>query len=64
MPQPYSEYFATVERIIDGDTLEVRVDLWPGLQAINVLRVRGIDAPELRGAKCVEEKLRAEQAKA
>jgi len=64
IPEPYSEYFATIERIIDGDTLEVRVALWPGLEAINAVRVRGIDAPEVRGADCPEEKLWAQEAKA
>lgn len=64
IPSPYSEYYGTVERIIDGDTLQVRIDLWPGLEAIYAVRVRGIDAPELRGAKCPQEKLWAEEAKA
>ena len=61
---PYSEYYATVVRIIDGDTLEVRVDLWPGIIAEYAVRVRGIDAPEMRGANCPQEKLWAEEAKA
>ena len=34
IPSPYSEYYGTVERVIDGDTLVVRLDLWPGLEAI------------------------------
>jgi len=49
---PYAEYYATVVRVIDGDTLEVRVNLWPGLVAEYAVRVRDIDAPELRGADC------------
>ncbi|MFN6951563.1 MAG: thermonuclease family protein [Albidovulum sp.] len=61
---PYSEYYGTVERVIDGDTLVVRVDLWPGLQATYSVRARGIDAPELRGANCPQEKLWAEEARA
>lgn len=64
IPSPYSEYHGTVERIIDGDTLEVRINLWPGLEAVYAVRARGIDAPEMRGAKCPQEKLWAEQAKA
>ena len=63
MPEPYSEYYGTVERVIDGDTLVVRLDLWPGLEAIYSVRVRGIDSPELRGAKCPQEKLWAEEAR-
>ena len=61
---PYALYYAEVVRVIDGDTLDVRVDLWPGLQAIYAVRVRGIDAPELRRAGCEEERIWAEQAKA
>ena len=61
---PYAEYYATVVRVIDGDTLEVRVDLWPGLVAEYSVRVRDIDTPELRGADCPQEKRWAEEAKA
>jgi micrococcal nuclease len=64
VPDPYSEYYGTVERIIDGDTLVVRIALWPGLEAIYSVRARGIDAPEMRGAKCPQEKLWAEEARA
>jgi endonuclease YncB( thermonuclease family) len=64
IPSPYSEYYGTVERIIDGDTMVVRVDLWPGLEAIYAVRARNIDAPELRGANCSEELAWAEEAKA
>lgn len=64
IPSPYSEYYGTVERVIDGDTLVVRLDLWPGLEAIYSVRARDIDSPELRGAKCPEEKLWAEEARA
>ncbi len=64
VPNPYAEYYAEVVRVIDGDTLDVRVDLWPGLQAIYAVRIRGIDAPEMRGAACPEERAWAEEAKA
>jgi len=60
---PYALYYAEVVRVIDGDTLDVRVDLWPGLQAVYAVRVRGIDAPELRRAGCDAERLWAEDAK-
>jgi micrococcal nuclease len=61
---PYALYYAEVLRVIDGDTLDVRVDLWPGLQAVYAVRVRGIDAPELRGVGCEEERVWAQEAKA
>ena len=51
-------YPAEVERVVDGDTLAVRVAIWLQ-QDLNVLvRIRGIDAPELRG-RCDDEKARA-----
>jgi micrococcal nuclease len=63
-PNPYALYYAQVVRVIDGDTLDVRVDLWPGLQAVYSVRVRGIDAPELRRSGCQAEKAWAEEARA
>ena len=64
VPSPYALYYAEVIRVIDGDTIDVRVELWPGLQAIYAVRVRGIDTPEVRGAKCEAEQLWGEEAKA
>ena len=55
VPSPYSEYYGTVERVIDGDTLVVVIDLWPGFEATYSVRVRGIDAPELSHARCPQE---------
>lgn len=59
MPGPFA---ARVERVIDGDSLAVRVDLWPGLQVATIVRLRGIDAPELAG-RCPEERRRAAAAR-
>ena len=44
------EYSAKVLRVIDGDTIELDVDL--GFRVRRTLRVRlaGVDAPECRGA--------------
>jgi len=61
---PYSLYYGTVVRVIDGDTLVVRVDLWPGLIAEYSVRVRGIDAPEIRRVGCEEERVWGFEAKA
>jgi endonuclease YncB( thermonuclease family) len=45
-PQPYS-YWATVERVVDGDTLVVNIDLGFNVTLTNVhLRIYGIDCPE------------------
>ena len=57
-------YEATVVRVIDGDTIEVDVALWPGLRAEYAVRVRGIDAPELFRPDCQNEMDLAQDAKA
>jgi len=49
---------ARVERVIDGDSLAVRVRVWLGLEVTTVVRLRGIDAPELAG-RCPAERRRA-----
>jgi endonuclease YncB( thermonuclease family) len=41
-------------RTIDGDTFEARVHLWPGLEMTTKVRLRGIDAPELK-TSCAQE---------
>jgi len=47
---------ARVVNIYDGDTIEVMAMVWPGSQ-INVrVRIRGIDAPEMRGRCAMERK--------
>ncbi len=53
---------AEVLRVIDGDTFEVRVHLWPGLNITTRVRLRGIDTPELK-ARCMEERIKAEAAR-
>ena len=53
---------AEVMRVIDGDTFEARVHLWPGLDVTTRVRLRGIDAPELK-ARCTEERVKAETAR-
>ena len=59
MPGPYR---ADVLRVIDGDTLRVRAHIWLGHSVEVSVRVRGIDAPEIRG-KCASERSLAAQAK-
>lgn len=54
-------YPAEVLRVIDGDTFEARVRAWPGMEIVTKVRLRGIDAPELR-AQCKEERRGAEAA--
>lgn len=45
---PAYRYRAELIRIIDADTLKLRVDLGFGVWAVVTVRVRGIDTPELR----------------
>lgn len=52
---------ADVIRTIDGDTFEARVHLSPGQDIMTRVRLRGVDAPELKAA-CPEELRLAEAA--
>jgi endonuclease YncB( thermonuclease family) len=54
---------AQIGRVLDGDTFEARVAVWPGLEISTRVRLRGIDAPELR-ARCSEEVAKAQAARA
>ena len=49
---------AEVLRVLDGDTFEARVRIWPGMDVTTKVRLRGIDAPEMR-ARCEDERLKA-----
>lgn len=54
---------AEVTRVIDGDTIAVRAEIWLDLAVTSLVRIRGIDTPELRGA-CSEEAAMAVTARA
>lgn len=54
---------ADLLRVIDGDTFEARVRVWPGVEITTKVRLRGIDAPELK-ARCPQERSKAEAARA
>ncbi len=60
---PNIVYPAEVLRIIDGDTFEARVRVWPGLDVDTKVRLRGIDAAELH-ARCPDELAQAQAARA
>jgi endonuclease YncB( thermonuclease family) len=55
-------YAAEVVRVIDGDTFEARVRVWPGLDVDTHVRLRGIDAAELH-ARCPDELAKAQAAR-
>ena len=52
-PQPWHYQFVTVDRILDGDTLQCTVDLGFGLRMTQHFRLLGVDAPELHGPTAV-----------
>ena len=58
---PDERHPVDVLRTIDGDTFEARVHLSPGLDLTTRVRLRGIDAPELKAA-CPQELQMAEAA--
>jgi endonuclease YncB( thermonuclease family) len=53
-----SDYPAEVLRVIDCDTFEERVRIWPGMEVTTRVRLRGIDAPEMH-ARCEDERVKA-----
>jgi endonuclease YncB( thermonuclease family) len=55
-------YSAEVLRIADGDTFEARVQVWPGIAITTLVRLRGIDTPELK-ARCPVERVNAKAAR-
>ena len=60
---PSIVYPIDVIRIIDGDTFEARVRVWPGLDVDTKVRLRGVDAAELH-ARCASELAQAQAARA
>jgi len=59
---PAIVYPIEVLRIIDGDTFEARVRVWPGLDVDTKIRLRGVDAAELH-ARCPGELALAQAAR-
>ncbi len=54
---------ARVERVVDGDTLAVRARIWPGHEVAVLVRLDGVDAPQLRRPRCARERRRGEAAR-
>ncbi|MEX2649866.1 MAG: thermonuclease family protein [Alphaproteobacteria bacterium] len=53
---------ADVVRVVDGDTLAVRARIWLDQAVETLVRIEGVDTPELRGS-CAFERALAEQAR-
>lgn len=47
MIKPAYQYRALLERVIDADTLKLRIDLGFGAWIVVTVRVRGVDAAEM-----------------
>lgn len=54
---------ANVIKVLEGDTLEVRLDVWLSQQVETKLRIIGIDTPEIKG-KCEFERNKSQEARA
>ena len=53
----YGPYPAKVTRVIDGDTIDVTLIIYPGLSQDARIRISGIDAPETRTRLACEKAL-------
>lgn len=47
LPGPYE---AELLEVVDGDTIRARIRVWVEIEAETLVRIDGIDTPELRGA--------------
>ena len=52
-----------VERVIDGDTVKMRVAIWLDQEILVSVRLADVDAPELFRPKCEAERALAREAK-
>jgi endonuclease YncB( thermonuclease family) len=55
---------AEVERVIDGDTIEVRARIWLDQEVVVRVRLSGIDTPEITQADCPAERAKGLTARA
>lgn len=55
---------ADVERVVDGDTVRMRVAIWLDQEIRVAVRLADVDAPEVFRPQCAAEKTSGESAKA
>lgn len=53
-------FFALVLMIVDGDSVRMRIPIWPQHYIETSIRIAGIDTPEIHGACSREKKLAVE----
>lgn len=59
LPGPYS---AEIIDVVDGDTVRARIHVWLGQDLETLVRIKGIDTPELKG-QCAQERELAQKAR-
>lgn len=52
-------YAALLLTVVDGDTFNAKVEVWPNVQVTTAVRLAGVDAPELKG-QCAAERAAAQ----
>lgn len=62
LPDLQGVHAVDVTSVIDGDTFAGRVRLWPGMEMFTKVRLRGIDAAEMK-ASCAAEYQKAQSAR-
>ena len=50
-----------IVEVIDADTIKLELFYWPQHSITTSIRLKGVDTPELEKAKCLKEKLLAEE---
>jgi micrococcal nuclease len=53
----YGPYRASITRVVDGDTVEADLFLYPSLKVTTLVRLKGIDTPEIHGPTSCERAL-------
>lgn len=59
LPGPYR---TEILEVIDGDTVRARIHIWLGQDIETLVRLDGIDTPEMKG-RCTQEREKATQAR-
>ncbi len=60
---PFGPYRGVAKHVVDGDTLDLLIDLGFNAYTYQTVRLRGIDAPEMYGGSA-EEKVRGQASRA
>jgi len=50
-------YYASVVKVIDGDTFQAKINIWPSLHVVIKIRAGGFDTPEYGRPRCRAERV-------